>query len=225
MSIRYLIAAALMSGACVAHADPISATEQSQIGTVSRSSGDAAVQALYDKVTAQLGGQMNVTVKQGLDAIYVTGVNTAEALAMLGDGMSVIPTADGIKIMQGVGATATGTSGGGAQTGSTGTGTSSGTGNSTSGTTSGTTTSGTTTTTTAKTATITTMGAGTTDGIATDTTVTANGTIAGTDAGQGAATGNLLVQAADVANVPEPSTVALMLAGMLGVAGLRRRAR
>jgi hypothetical protein len=41
----------------------------------------------------------------------------------------------------------------------------------------------------------------------------------------GVGAGDLGNQAQDSANVPEPSTVFLMLAGMLGVVGLRRRAR
>jgi hypothetical protein len=154
MSIRYIIAAALMAGACAAHADVLPSStlgNASLIGSVTRSAdSDAVVQALYDKVSASVGSDMKVSLKQGIDGVYVTGLSTAKAVALAGDGMSVISTADGYKIVQGVTSTSDAVNGGGAAT-------------------------------------------------------------------------NLGIQAA--ADVPEPSTVALMLAGMLGVVGLRRRAR
>jgi hypothetical protein len=50
-----------------------------------------------------------------------------------------------------------------------------------------------------------------------------NGVDAGVDAGVGVGVGVGGNQGQDAAAVPEPSTVALMLAGMLGVAGLKRR--
>ena len=156
MSTRYLIAAALMASACIAHADVLPGApalgNDSLIGSVTRSAdSDAVVQALYDKVSASVGSDMKVSLKQGIDGVYVTGLSTAKAVALAGDGMSVIATADGYKIVQGVTSTAAAITGGGAAT-------------------------------------------------------------------------NVGIQAA-AADVPEPSTVALMLAGMLGVVGLRRRAR
>jgi hypothetical protein len=157
MSIRYIIAAALMASACVAQADVLPGSpaldNASLLGSVSRSAeSDALVQALYDKVSASVGSDMKVSLKQGIDGVYVTGLSTAKAVALAGDGMSVISTADGYKIVQGVTGTADATTGGGAAT-------------------------------------------------------------------------SLGIQAVAAANVPEPSTVALMLAGVLGVAGLRRRSR
>ena len=207
MSIRYLIAAALMASACAAHADVLPGS------SAPASSSDISVKALYDQVSAELGGNSNVTVKLGDDAVYVSGLSSAQALALAGNGMSVIPTLDGFKYIPGVATSSKQTTGGGAaQTGSTGS-------------TSNTTTVGTTstpvtvaavtTTTTTTTATINGTPAG--DGAGTNLTANATADISGTN-------GSGSVQAA-AANVPEPSSVALMLAGMLGVAGLRRRSR
>jgi hypothetical protein len=156
MLTRYIIAAALMAGAVTAHADVLPGSpaleNASLIGSVSRGAdSDALVQALYDKVSASVGSDMKVSLKQGIDGVYVTGLSTSKALALAGEGMSVVSTADGYKIVQGVAKTAESITGGGAAT-------------------------------------------------------------------------NLGVQAV-TANVPEPSSVALMLAGMLGVFGLRRRSR
>jgi hypothetical protein len=165
MAIRYLIAAALMASACAAHADVISTSngvgvisgagvagavgDSSVIAGVNRGAGsDALVEALYQKVSASVGKDMKVSLKQGIDGVYVTGLSSAKAAALAGDGMSVIVTPDGFKIVD------------------------------------------------------TNIGkAVLQDGV-------------GTAEGGGAAT------------VPEPSSIALMLAGMLGAAGLvRRRAR
>jgi hypothetical protein len=201
MSIRYFIAAALMASACAAHAD-----------VQSGSSGDPAVKALYDKVRAEIGNIQNVTVKQGDDAVYVSGLSTAQALSLAGDGMSVIATTAGFKIVQGVTGSSTGSNGGGAAiTGSTGT------------------TDGTTNNVIASTNDILTVPVA--DGTATAADLAAN-VGAGTDNGSadiGVKAGNKAgiqaVGAADAADVPEPASVALMLAGVLGIAGLRRRAR
>ena len=172
MTIRYLIAAGLMASACAAHADVIPANgpgivngsnvagavgDSSVIAGVNRAAGsDALVQALFEKVSASVGSDMKVSLRQGIDGVYVTGLSTAKAAALAGDGMSVISTADGFKIVS---------AGGGA-----------------------------------------------------DTAPNGNG--------DGNGPGNQAGLAADAAEVPEPSSIALMLAGMLGVAGLgRRRAR
>jgi hypothetical protein len=230
MTTRVLIAAALMASACAAHADvlpgtaPTQATvisgsnvagalgDASMIAGVSRGAGsDALVQALYDKVSAAVGNDMKVSLRQGIDGVYVQGLSTAKAAALAGDGMSVINTSEGFKVVQalnaaGVPAGAPGSpvGGGGAaqgipagvpasvpvavpgtgSTGSTGSNGSNGTGS----------------------------GSG-------------NGLGLGVDVSAGIGNGNVGNQAADTANVPEPSTVFLMLAGMLGAVGLRRRGR
>jgi hypothetical protein len=173
MSIRYLIAAALMASACAAHADVIPTSngvgvisgsnvagavgDSSVIAGVNRGAGsDALVQALYEKVSASVGNDMKVSLKQGIDGVYVTGLNSAKAAALAGDSMSVIKTPDGFKIVDGNSGNHAGFD----------------------------------------------IGVG--------------NPFAGTSDGGGAA----------AAEVPEPSSIALMLAGMLGAAGLvRRRSR
>jgi len=214
MTIRYLIAAALMASACAAHADVIPSSggagivsgsnvagavgDSSVIAGVTRgANSDALVQALFAKVSASVGHDMKVTLKQGVDGVYVTGLSTAKAAALAGDGMSVVVTPDGFKIVDNTGAgNNTATSGGGAFTGSGPSFTPAATppvslpGNAE-------------------------LGNG----------VPGNGDIIVVDGNQGNQ-GNQagqVGQAADAAAVPEPSTVALMLAGMLGVAGLKRR--
>jgi hypothetical protein len=207
MSTRYLIAAALMASACVAHADVLP-------GTTSTVSSDAVVKALYDKVSASVGSDSKVSLMQGPDGLYVKGLTSAKALALAGDGMAVINTANGFKIVQGLSANGNFTSGGGAAvTGSsggnsvpaanTGAGNSNGAGN-----------AGTGTNASANAGTG--LGNGNGNGVGTDASV-------GIGNGNANGNGNLGNQAADAASVPEPSSIALMLAGMLGVAGLGRR--
>jgi hypothetical protein len=219
MTTKFLIAAALMASACAAHADvlpgtsPATATvtngsnvagllgDSSMIAGVSRGAGsDALVQALYDKVSAAVGNDMKVSLKQGIDGVYVQGLSTAKAAALAGDGMSVINTSNGFKVVPASSATGSGspTSGGGFAvapsapvTGAPGSNTGS-TGGTNAGADSGLT------------------GGGNADiGLGADTNI-------------GLGNGK---PAAAPAAVPEPSTVFLMLAGMLGVLGLRRRAR
>jgi hypothetical protein len=201
MSTRYLIAAALMASACAAHADVLPST-------ASTASSSAMVQALYDKVSASVGGNTKVSLKQGADGVYVKGLSAAKALALAGDGMSVISTQDGFKIVEisshaaANAVIATSTAPGLAVAAPVGAG-------STGGTTGGST--------------------GSTGSIGSSTggsTGSGTGVSGGTDLSLGAGSGNLGSQATPTtptANVPEPSTVALMLAGMLGVAGLSRR--
>jgi hypothetical protein len=179
MSIRYLIAAALMASACAAHADVIPTSngvgvisgsnvagavgDSSVIAGVNRGAGsDALVQALYEKVSASVGSDMKVSLKQGIDGVYVTGLNSAKAAALAGDSMSVIKTSDGFKIVDG------------------------------------------------------------NNGNHAGFTIAANPHAADATTGVGIGNGG----GGGAAEVPEPSSIALMLAGMLGAAGLvRRRSR
>lgn len=219
MTIRYLIAAALMASACAAHADVIPSSggagivsgsnvagavgDSSVIAGVTRgANSDALVQALFAKVSASVGHDMKVTLKQGVDGVYVTGLSTAKAAALAGDGMQVVVTPDGFKIVDNAGAgNNTATSGGGASN----------------------TGSGGPTFTPAVTPPVSLPG-----NAELGNGAPGNGDILVVDGNQGSQ-GNQagqvgqVGQAADAAAVPEPSTVALMLAGMLGVAGLKRR--
>jgi hypothetical protein len=216
MTTRYLIAAALMASACAAHADVLPGSNpasagvisgsnvaavlgDTMIGGVSRGTGsDALVQALYDKVSAAVGNDMHVSLRQGIDGVYVQGLSSAKAVALAGDGMSVINTSEGFKVVQasetGTNGTSSPTNGGGYSQGNPGdSGTSLNPGNPNP-----------------------------------NANPNADSNVgldikAGLDAGIGK--GDLGNQANDAAAVPEPSTAFLMLAGMLGVFGLRRRAR
>jgi hypothetical protein len=222
MAIRTLIATALMASACAAHADVIPSSNGAGIvsgsnvaGAVGDSSviagvthganSEALVQALYQKVSASVGSDMKVSLKQGIDGVYVTGLSTAKAAALAGDGMSVIATSDGYKIVDSSGASNNATAGGGASTNAglpaptpapakaPGLDNLSGNGN---------------------TAVDTGINVGVGTGNGNGGNSGSNTDIGGNQGGQQAA------------EVPEPSSIALMLAGMLGVAGLaRRRAR
>ena len=230
MLTRYIIAAALMAGAVTAHADVLPGSpalgDASLIGSVNRSAeSDALVQALYEKVSASVGSDMKVSLKQGIDGVYVTGLSTAKAVALAGDGMQVISTADGFKIVAaggGADQTSGGNNGGNNGGGNNGGGNggsnnaaSNGADNAANGANNG-------------------KGPGIGDGAGLNDKINPlpdqaqeNGQGAGNGNSQGNGQGNGLGnQVADATDVPEPSTVALMLAGLLGVAGLgRRRAR
>lgn len=223
MTIRYFIAAALMAGACAAHADVLPTTG---------GAGSDALQALYQKISASVGGDNKISVKVGEDGVYVSGLSTAKVAALAGDGMSLIATPNGYRIVDN-----STISGGGANTmpTATGTGTNGGT----------TSTSGTTTApvtlpapnanANANTGGNGTNGNGNNGNGAGDAPGNANGLDNGNGKGLGLGNvseignvgdGNDLGNGQDATDVPEPSTIALMLAGMLGVVGLgRRRAR
>jgi hypothetical protein len=204
MTTRFLIAAALMASACVAHADVLPAT------TPANGAGsDVLMQALYSKVSAAVGNDSKVSLKQGEDgSVYVQGLSAAKAAALAGDDMSVINTSMGFKVVAAANLTGTTTTptttapgttnGSSGSSGSNGSGSGSGSG-SDSGSGSG-------------------SGSGSNSGSGSDTGLGAGGNV-------NVGAGDLGSQPADAANVPEPSSVFLMLAGMLGVVGLRRRAR
>jgi len=123
MSTRYLIAALLMTSACVAQADvlPASGSQSSflsgwtsadgsnivnsgtLIGGVAYGNDSAEmVKALYDKASAStVGGEVNLSLSQGIEGTYVVGTSNAIMAAMLGNGVSVVNTADGKKVLTG----------------------------------------------------------------------------------------------------------------------------
>lgn len=232
MTTRYLIAALLMSGACVAQADVLPAsgtttqstfltdwtangtnvvTSGTLVGGVSYGTDSATmVQSLLDQSSASTGSS-GLTVSQGIEGTYVTSTSNAIMAAMLGNGISVVNTADGKQVLNGSNATTGSVSATSASVGSTGS------------------TSAATAAPVAATGTTTTAAVTTTAG--TTTTTTASGTTASGVSGSTLAldtpiligTRALPLEAAAATAVPEPSSIALMMAGLLGVLALGRR--
>lgn len=246
MSIRHLVVASLLVSAGAAQADVVSSASQpgfqsgwttgngssvissgvlgsgvSLVGGVSHNANSDLTSTLVGKASASLSQSdaQNLFVQQGIDANYVLSAGNGLLAARYGNSVSVINDGDGVKIVGGQGGTGTapvaggavggGSAGGGAAVG--GSAPVSG-GGSTGGSTGGTTPVA--------------GGSGSVDvslpPVAGDT---------GTDAGGGNAglpisanPGMALPELA--AEVPEPSTIALMLAGVMGAGffGRRRKA-
>jgi hypothetical protein len=219
MTTRYLIAALLMSSACVAQADvlPASGTQSTFQGSWTTSTGanvltsgslvggasygvdgDAMIKAMFDKASANSGGDDSLAIVQGIDAAYVTRSTNARVAVLMGNGVSVVNDADGNQIVtQGSTANAEIGSGSGSTGGATG---------SVSGSTGGTTAG----------APVATVGAGAGGG-------TANAEIGA--GGQLINAPGVISPLADATAVPEPSSIALMMAGMMGALAIGRRRR
>lgn len=248
MSTRYLIAALLMTSACVAHADVTTSTSSqsgfvtdwttgnggsvigsgvlsdntSLVGGVMHGSSANMVQALYQQASAnaaQTGGAVKLTYSQGIAADYLTSTSNAMLVAMLGGGKSAVRSPNGVIITDapqnsGNVGNSGGGSGGAAPAG----------GGSVpaapAGTDSGSIDSG--------------AGGGQANGAdpgQDPVTGIDTGLPTGTDpsqnpvpGGQQQATGPAS-PVASTANVPEPSSIALLAAGLFGAVGLRRRRR
>jgi hypothetical protein len=233
MSTRYLIAALLMTSACVAQADVLPASASAGqstflsgwttadgtnvvssgalVGGVSYGSDSAnLVKALYDKASAsQTGGEVNLSVSQGIEGTYVLGTSNAIMAAMLGNGMSVINTADGKKVLAGSTASAVAPVTASTSTASSGSSTAAPaqTAISVGGTTAvagGNTGSGS-------------VNTGIGAGVSLDTIIPTAVTPSAPNAAPAVV--------ADATEVPEPSSIALMMAGMMGALALGRRRR
>lgn len=208
----------------------------SLVGGAAYGSGNLA-EALYQKASAsvgQTGTQVKLSYSQGIEGTYLLSTSNAKLAAMLGNGMSVVSTNDGKIVTPGEtggitigggggGGGASGGSpskGGGASTGSPSKGgnPSKGGGNSVDGAPSGNYNQG------GNGAHVTTPPVGGQDGGAiVELPIPAkngNGNGAGGDLGQELPAA---LPAAPAAAVPEPSSIALMMAGLMGAMGVVRR--
>ena len=248
MSTRYLIAALLMTSACVAQADVLPASAPtgqstflsgwtgangtsvvnsgSLVGGVSYGSDSAnLVKALYDKASAsQAGGEVNLSVSQGIEGTYVLGTSNALMAAMLGNGMSVVNTADGKKVLAGSNGSAPAASSGGsapAPAGSSGAAAPA----ASSGGSAPAAAAPVLAATPAPAETATSVG-GAADAVPVPVAAgsAVSGALVPTVVTPLPAQGTL-AEAADAAEVPEPSSIALMMAGMMGALAIGRRRR
>jgi hypothetical protein len=253
MTTRYLIAAALLVGsACGAQAEVLSATGTaaqsgflsgwtsgngsdvvssgvlsngvSLVGGAAYGSGNLA-EALYQKASAsvgQTGTQVKLSYSQGIEGTYLLSTSNAKLAAMLGNGKGVVSTADG-KVVTDEGGGGAGNNagvGGGSWSGAPAPnatppkgGNSSNNSDGVNGAPSGNYDQG-------KGATVITPAAGGQEGGAiVELPIPAQN---GND-GIGGDLGDGLPAAPAAAAVPEPSSIALMMAGMLGAMGIVRR--
>lgn len=209
----------------------------SLVGGAAYGSGNLA-EALYQKASAsvgQTGTQVKLSYSQGIEGTYLLSTSNAKLAAMLGNGMSVVSTSDGKIVTSGQSGAAPGSGGkagggaiGGASGGAYGSGGAAagggsagvgagagvdlGAGNSVDGAPSanyGNSGNGATV--------VTPAAGGQAGGAIVELPIPAQGGLGNAaDLGQG-------LPAAPAAAVPEPSSIALMMAGVLGALGVARR--
>ncbi|MCC2955366.1 PEP-CTERM sorting domain-containing protein [Massilia sp. IC2-477] len=242
MLIRRLVIAALFAGAGAAHADTIPAQSSNAgsgwtagngtdvlgsgvmkdnvnlVGGIAHGAdSNAAVDALLGKVAGtvtQVDGQTKLYLQSGIEANYVLADSNSILAATIGPGKSVVSTADGKIISDGL-TKAPGMSGGGnnttGSTGGSGSG-SSGSGSSGSGSSGSSGGSGST-------------GSGSQSGGSTGGAQTGE-SVAPVVSNPGSIGANPQQVSPAATAIPEPSSIALMLVGMVGAGAMtRRRAR
>lgn len=235
MSIRHLVVAALLASAGAAQADVVSTASQptfvngwtgangtnvlnsgvlggdvSLVGGIAHGTGNSAnlTNALAGNASAYMSSSdaQKLFVQQGIDASYLLSAGNGLLAARYGNSTSVINDGDGVKI---VGATPGAVGGGAAGGGGGGGGGAAGGGAAVGGGSAG--------------------GGAAGGGAAGGSTGGGVGGGNATQPGAGTGVGAILLPAADpilqdeLAAVPEPGTVALMLAGLIGAGSLSRR--
>jgi hypothetical protein len=204
----------------------------SLVGGAAYGSGNLA-ESLYQKASAsvgQTGSQVKLSYSQGIEGTYLLSTSNAKLAAMLGNGMSVVSTSDGKVITPGQSSSGNVNVGGGFSGGSSGGSTaadggakgggSANAGNSVDGAPSGNYDNGNGATV------ITPAAGGQTGGAIVELPIPAQNGNGNVGVGVGVDIGGDLgvgLPAAPAAAVPEPSSIALMLAGMLGAMGIVRR--